>query len=74
MIKYILFGFWYLFMIILSYRGIDKMDEGVDHWDITGAVFGSLIWPLTWLIIGMNKVSKKIIDQIEKEFKEHEND
>ncbi len=57
-------------MITLSYRGIEKIDEGVNRWDTIGAFLASIVWPLTWLIIGMSRFSKKIVNMIEQELKE----
>ena len=69
--KWILLGLWYLFMITLSVKGFDKvigmytyLDGKKDYFN---AILVSIVWPLTWLIIAMNKVSKVIIDRAAKE-------
>jgi len=74
MIVIILISLWYLFMITLSYRGIEKIDEGVNRWDTLGGFLASIVWPLTWLIIAMSRISKKIVTKIEQEIKEENND
>lgn len=88
MIKIILFSLWYLFMITLSFNGMGKLHIGFDKWwygtkycepdhnlrYCMGGFFGSIIWPLTWLIIVMSKGSKFIIDKIEQEQKEKNNE
>lgn len=74
MIVIILLSLWYLFMITLSYRGIEKIDEVENKWDTLGASFASIIWPITWLIIAMSKGSKIMIDKIVQELEEENND
>lgn len=70
---------WYLFMFTFSFRGLESLKIGFDYYWYHGdrrlfwasnAVFLSIVWPLTWLLILFNKGSRKIIKLIEQEYQQ----